>query len=482
MQSGYSGSGITVAVINDYPPSTADISSYLTQFNIHRTGTYTVENVNGGSPQNDQSGLFESTLDVETIEALAPGANVIYYATPDLSAPSLVDAYEQVLSDGRAQVVDMSYGGCETAVGASGEDSLFAQGASAGIAYVAASGDLGDECFEAYGSQIGVNFPASDPSVIGVGGTQTATTGCQMGDIKSQQAFNDRCSSSGVQEATGGGVSSVFSVPSYQAAIGLSGRRNVPDVAMPAVFDSIYLQGTWILANGTSWSAPQIAAMMAGLYQYCNGPLQQPEEIFYQAFEQKAYADFLAVTSGNNQYGSDATYYSANGGFSDVTGIGVPSGMQVAQSVCPGRQPASLARASLVSGATPSPAKSPAPMKVPSVRGLTDLGRRTAGNTVRVVIVLRASSTTANDEQTVSAALTAAGFRIAKTYPNHLVIDADAPSNVVASYFQTDIHDFAQGRFGNRYANVTPLVVPSAIAPYVQSVISTNLVTAVPQD
>lgn len=66
VQAGFNGNGMTLAVINDYPPSASDLSAFLTQFEIQRVGTYRVENVDGGSPQTDQSGLLESTLDVET--------------------------------------------------------------------------------------------------------------------------------------------------------------------------------------------------------------------------------------------------------------------------------------------------------------------------------------------------------------------------------------------------------------------------------
>ena len=482
MQSGFDGAGFTIAVVNDYPPSTADVSAYLTQFGITHAATYSVENVDGGSPQTDASGLSESTLDVETLEALAPGANVIFYATPDLSAQSLIDAYDQILSDGKADAVDMSYGGCEVSVGTAA-DSLFAQGAAQGIAFVAASGDYGDECFEVSGNQYGVNFPASDPNVIGVGGTQTATISCQMGSIASQQAWNDRCKSGGIQEATGGGVSSMFAMPAYQSSIGVGGNhRNVPDVAMPAVFDGVYLQGSWQLMNGTSWGAPQVAAMFTEIDEYCRSELPNPVDVFYEAFGQKGFADFTAITSGNNQYASDPTYFSADGGFSDVGGIGIPNGMAIAQTVCPNRTPSSLvAMRSSSALEVRAPAQARTVGIVPDMRRLTDLGERSESEATRIAIVLRPTQSVAGDEQTVVADLESAGFAIEHTYPNHLVIDAQAPSGDVERYFGTTLHDFAQGRFGTRYANVAPLVVPSGVAPYVESVVADDVVSSVPQ-
>ena len=485
VQSGFNGAGVTMAVINDYPPQGGDLSTFFAQFGITRSGTLQVKNIDGGSSQNDQSGQLESTLDVETMGALAPGANIIYYATPDLSAQSLLDAYNSVLSDGAAQVVDLSYGGCEASVERSGDNALFAQAAAQGIAFVAAAGDWGDECFDVLGNHFGVNYPASDPNVIGVGGTETAANSCGNGTIASQVAFNDRCRTGGAQEATGGGVSSMFTLPSYQAGLGASvAYRNVPDVAMPAAGAATYLNGSWTLISGTSWGAPQIAAMVAELYQYCNGPLTPPIDLFYNAYHAAHYDDFIAVTTGNNEYGSDPTYFAANGDFSDVSGIGEPLGMRVALSVCPNRTPASSARAMRGTVAlTRAGAAQPTQLEnVPNVRALRDLGRRSDDAQTRIVVVLRATSTVAESEQAAISSLTSAGFSILSTYSNHLVIDAQAPGSVVASYFQTEIHDFAQGRYGTRYANVDPDVVPAAIAPYVQSVVTQNLITAIPMN
>src|SRR5581483_408680 len=195
-------------------------------------------------------------------------------------------------------------------------------------------------------NQFGVNFPASDPHVIGVGGTETANQSCQVGIITSQSAWNDRCKTGNLQEAGGGGTSTMFAMPSYQSAIGVQGGyRSVPDVAMPAALDAVYLQGGWVQVSGTSWGTPQVAALFAGLYEFCRATIVDPVQIFYTAYGQKGYGDFVAVTSGNNQYQSDSTYFSADGGFSQVSGIGIPNGMAIAQTVCPNRVTVSLAPA-----------------------------------------------------------------------------------------------------------------------------------------
>src|SRR5579875_2366391 len=442
VQSGYDGTGETVAVVGDYPPSLSDIQGYLSQFSIvGHHWTYSIENVNGGSLMTDTNGLGEATLDVETIAGLAPGAAIVFYSIPEPSNANLTNAYNQIAADG----------------------------------------DSGDRCVANGLQYIGVSYPASDPNVIGVGGTENLAASCTaLGSITSQQAWNDFCSVNGQQAATGGGVSAIFSLPTYQTGLGGASNslRNIPDVAMPAEGVSIYLQGAWELASGTSWSAPQLAAMIAEIYEYCNTPLIPPSEIFYYVYGTKGYGAFLNVTAGNNRFAGDPTYYSAHAGFNNVSGIGVPLGMPVAQTVCPNRVPLSLRRATqgAVSLSTQAPAEPTLLQNVPNLRGLQDLGVRPAGTQTAIVLTLRPTPTVAEDEQRVIAHLTSAGFTIGKTYSNHLVVNAVGPSSLVSSYFDTQIHNFAQPGYGVRYANVSPVVIPASIAAYVQGVIIDNLI------
>ena len=347
-----------------------------------------------------------------------------------------------------------------------------------------ASGDNGDRCTIGTSSTaFGVSFPASDPNVIAVGGTETVNGSCAPGTITSQQVWNDYCFTTG-QGASGGGISAEFSLPSYQSgASGIASNsfRNVPDVAMPANFAEIYQQGAWKTVGGTSWAAPQFAAMIAEIYEWCNTSLVPPALVPYYAFQANAYSDFLAVTSGNNDFGGDGTYYTAGAGYSNATGLGVPYGMPIAQALCPSRVPVGLLhRVGTMSVAQSTTRIAPQEQRVLNLRGTTDLGRRSDSALTKVVIGIQPSTNMAQAEQAVVANLTAAGFTVTKTYANHAIVDAQAPASVVATYFGTELHNVTQGRYGTRYANVTPAVVPSAIAPYVSGVITDNRIVAVP--
>ena len=477
VQSGYNGSGATIAIVGDYPPSLTDLNAYLAQFQIPFTGAYYVENVGAGSPMTDQDGLFESTLDVETVLGLAPGANVIYYSMPDVTGLSFLDAVNQILSDKYANVASASYGSCESSGDLTEIDPVLAQGANAGVAFVAAAGDFGDRCSPT--SAPGVSFPASDPNVIGVGGTETSST------ISSTTAWNDFFEINNGQGATGGGISALFALPQYQQ--GLPGEasasfRNVPDVAMPSVADEIYFQGQWQDILGTSWAAPQIAALVAEIYQYCNTAFQDPNLIFYYSFQTRGFADFVDVTSGNNDFGEDATFFAAGAGFDNVSGIGLPLGMPIAQTVCPNRVPVSLVRAErgALALTLPAPARPTLLRNVPNLEGLRDFGKRSDEASTRIALVLRATTTLDRDELSVVANLEAAGITVTRTFSNHLVIDARAPAAVLARYFGTEFRDFEQSGHGVRYANVLPVVLPPSIAPYVQGVVGDNLSSTAP--
>ena len=79
-------------------------------------------------------------------------------------------------------------------------------------------------------------------------------------------------------------------------------------------------------------------------------------------------------------------------------------------------------------------------------------------------------------EERVVRALERAGFTIVKRFPNRTIVDATARTSVVERFFSTEIHSVHQGKYGERYTNVTPATVPREIAPLVRDVSLNNLV------
>ncbi len=127
----------------------------------------------------------------------APGAQETLYNMPDLSWSSVADAYAAIDEDNSVDVVSSSFGGCElyfTAPYNGGVDytsipkqihQILLQGNAQGITFLASSGDNGAvPCLSAAfannptnGTSYvkGVEYPASDPAVTGVGGTNLVT-------------------------------------------------------------------------------------------------------------------------------------------------------------------------------------------------------------------------------------------------------------------------------------------------------------------
>jgi len=485
VQSGYSGDGRTVAIIIDAVPSQTDMAQYLSFFQINRTGQISFRPVDGGGAIDTLSG-GEATLDAETIAGTAPGANVIIYDIPDLSNTHIVDAYNAVLSDGRAQILNLSFGGCEYAGSLSIEHPIFNSMNAAGIAVSVASGDTGNACyFNGTSFPYGVQSPASDPNVIAVGGTNTDSANAT---ILTNAIWNDCATSTQGQNCmSGGGVSTLFATPSYQT--GLAGAsqtgRNVPDIAFPGNNALIRLAAGYYVIGGTSWSAPLNAGMLAGIYQYCNTlSIPNATKMYYNTFATTGYGAgaFSDVTVGNDSYFALTPSYSAAAGFDNVGGIGQPNGMSIATHICPGHVLSPLAgdvRAAAVVARMPAEARLYDNLHdLRDVPGLTDLGARSPGAPTRIGILLRTTSTLHADEATLVATLQAAGFTVVQRFPNAMVVDVEAPASTVARYFATSFHDYAQVQHGTRFANTTALTIPASIAPYVQGIISDSLVTA----
>ena len=149
--------------------------------------------------------------------------------------------------------------------------------------------------------------------------------------------------------------------------------------------------------------------------------------------------------------------------------------------------------------------------EVLQVPGLQDLGRRSNGASVEVVVTLRfnhadelyqlvreqsdrSSSNyhryltsaqfderfgpTAEQVQTVTSELQKAGFQITGVASNRLLIHATAPSVTVENYFKTEIHTVVQGSDGERYMNVKPAFLPDALIPLVKAVHVDNVIVA----
>ena len=153
--------------------------------NTTRTGTLTVDEVDGGSgPASAASGSDETDLDIEQSGALAPGANVISYQAPNTDY-GFADAFFTAASQNLASDVSASWGSSETAVQASilsdqesagyvqAFDEAFLEMAAQGQSAFTSSGDFGAyTAAEDIGTtNLAVDNPGDSPYITACGAT-----------------------------------------------------------------------------------------------------------------------------------------------------------------------------------------------------------------------------------------------------------------------------------------------------------------------
>jgi subtilase family serine protease len=300
----------------------------------------------------------EEVLDVEMVHALAPEANLVILLLPSTSLDNTRNAVSAAIASLRlgsreGGVISLSAAGqiggehCVSRAQASSVNAALQTAARRHVTVVAASGDIGAvaEPCNIYGALTGsrsftpvkeVNLLASDPLVLGAGGTSlTAShaTGAWQGETAWGLPFGYPGSPF---QASGGGFSRLFPRPSYQKGVAaIKAERGVPDVSADAnghtgmAFVVRAGGGTIIRdSGGTSASAPIWAALIALADQYAGRHLGFVNPAIYQIARSPHYHQaFHDVTAGNNTVKfppNTITGYRAVTGWDPVTGWGSP--------------------------------------------------------------------------------------------------------------------------------------------------------------
>ena len=174
------GAGQTIAIVdaNDDPNIAADLAVFDQQFGL-QDASLTVVNQTGGSklPANDPGWAGEISLDVEWAHAMAPAAHILLVETKSASIPDLLAGVSYARSAAGVSVVSISWGGSEFVSYSGAEsqsqltlDHTFTTPAGhQGVTFVASAGDSG------YSN--GVQWPASSPNVVSVGGKRPTAGG-----------------------------------------------------------------------------------------------------------------------------------------------------------------------------------------------------------------------------------------------------------------------------------------------------------------
>ncbi len=340
------GSGQTMALfeLDGYNPN--DIGAYESRFNLPFVP---MENILlDGATGQAGTNADEVTLDLELSLALAPGVSRLLVYETGSADSQVLDGYSRIAEDDRAKEISTSWGLDEPDSILStlqSENAIFEQMAAQGQTIFAAAGDYG-----AYdsGSRMGgvaVDDPGSQPFVCSVGGTTLSTSGTNT--YFSETTWNAGSVAAG---AGGGGISSIWPIPSWQqdaissASLGSTTMRNVPDVSLnadPNTGYSVYIKGEWVVYGGTSCAAPLWAGFTALVNQQraANGlaPLGQASPALYPLLNGAHYsADFHDIADRSTNL-----YYPAVAGYDDATGLGTLNGAALLKDLTASPTPAS---------------------------------------------------------------------------------------------------------------------------------------------
>jgi subtilase family serine protease len=291
---------------------------------------------------NDMSSWqIETTLDVEIIHAMAPGAAIVVLTSPvaetegTIGLPQFLQLEQYAVDHHLGQIFSQSYVASEITLDTSEGRQLVQKytdfyrriSTQQGWTVLTGSGDHGatdysDLAATTFSPTPTVNFPADVPWVTAVGGTTLSTAARRV----SETAWN----------GSGGGFSKFFRRPDYQQGLfqsqpkALQGQRGLPDIAAnadPLSAMAVYIAGQWQQVGGTSAATPAWAGIIAVADQMAGRPLGFLNPALYKVATSGHAVDFRDITSGDNSFRAgkvNVQGYTARAGWDPVTGWGAP--------------------------------------------------------------------------------------------------------------------------------------------------------------
>jgi kumamolisin len=324
--------------------SASDVRAFCQKY--HRAvPVITLVTLEQGADQQLPDYSDELTMDVEIIAALCPAASIsVYFAR--FNEKGWIDLLDAVVNTEPLPpvAVSISWGRAEDSKDWSGSavteiNQRLQTVAMLGVTVCAASGDdgAGDQMDD---GQAHVNFPATSPFVLSVGGTML--TGTPPAEVVWWAEPGDRSQPGG--GSTGGGVSTIFPRPGWQTVnveslnAGSKDGRVVPDVAALAgqPYYDLIIGGQDSPGGGTSAAAPLWAALLARISAGLPDPGKRRflTPLLYGAAPGGQAAGATVCTdikSGDNHSPGQPQGYVAGIGYDAVSGWGTPLGTAIAQ-------------------------------------------------------------------------------------------------------------------------------------------------------
>jgi subtilase family serine protease len=355
LRQGIDGKGQTIVIVDSFGSPTIghDLAVFDHQFGLPPPPSFRVIQPAGAVPPYRRSSTRtgwagEATLDVEWAHVMAPGAKILLVETPTAENegrtgfPQIVTAEEYVIRHRLGGVISQSLGATEGTFRSAaairqlrGAYQLAARPAYR-VTVVAATGDYGAAGqtynMHSYFTTPQAGWPASDPLVTAVGGTQLNLA-----------ADGTRRAPDVAWSGSGGGRSAVFARPAYQDGVaGVVGRqRGIPDISMNAscasrvaVFGSYYGVPSWSVACGTSLAVPLFAGVVALADQRAGHTLGLINPALYMMAARHD-PGIVDIRQGNNAFSFTSrgqTHvvrgFSAQPGYDLVSGLGTVDAAQ----------------------------------------------------------------------------------------------------------------------------------------------------------
>jgi subtilase family serine protease len=377
LDNGVDGTGRTIVIIDAYGSDTiqSDLATQDAYFGL-APATLNVIYPDGPpdptTPANRGGWKGETTLDVLSAHAIAPGATIDLVVAKSNNDSDILSATKYVADHNLGDVVSQSYGEAEQCMGndlLNQQHKLFQQLTSEGITLLASSGDQGAglPACDNNGYIKAASTPATDPMVTAVGGTDlitvpptgidchgnpatTSTSACPAFEVTpGGQWVSESVWNEGVGVAAGGGISTVYSRPDFQAPVVKDTHmREIPDISYSASLGHSILiimsctaadtsacgaAGTFVFGfGGTSCGSPQWAGLVALTDQMAGGRVGPINKTLYKLGKGGTAGTFFHDTTvGDNSVpadpstpGTPITGFTAVPGWDAASGWGTP--------------------------------------------------------------------------------------------------------------------------------------------------------------
>lgn len=341
------GSGQTVGLLEfggGYFP--ADLQQFCKLADIENVPTVVPISTDGTSVSAKDGAEGEVMMDIEVVAGVCPKSTIaVYFA--EWSEHGWITALDAATQDSKNNpgVISASWGAPEdtdiwTKQAITQFNETLMDAANLGITVCIAAGDDGSSDADTRDGHAHVDFPGSSPYVLSVGGTTIPKNGTPQRDIVWFEGDGLRAGNGG---STGGGVSTVFQRPSWQAGIDIPSvnpgsivGRCIPDLSANADWNAspylLVVDGGSQPNGGTSAATPLVASLIALI----NAKLPSGKRVGYltPVLYQKngspvttvGSTSCIDVVSGDNNT-AKVGGYKASVGYDAVSGWGVPNGM-----------------------------------------------------------------------------------------------------------------------------------------------------------